>query len=435
MSETETGLRDESMICPRCGTDLSAAVSPGGLCPKCLLELGLGAAEGTNPGGEVEGAGAPGAPGATDGPGAPEPTPPAGASRHTPHQAPSLEELAPRFPQLEILSVLGQGGMGTVYKARQRGLDRLVALKIMPVAAAQDPAWPQRFAREARALARLSHPNIVAVYDSGEADGLYFFAMEFVDGANLRQVIRAKTTSTSAALAIVTQVCDALQYAHDEGIVHRDIKPENILVDSRGRVKIADFGLAKLLGSKQDDRALTRTQQAMGTPHYMAPEQWEKPLDVDHRADIYSLGVVFYELLTGELPLGRFAPPSHKIEVDVKLDEVVMKSLAKEPELRYQRASEIKTDVDGVSDRAREAEQKPPRGRVRRALAGAKRALDPRTPGKKRLGEMEFSNNWMPLVLTAFLTLTAILALTASSPVLLAGLAIAGIVLLLKNLS
>jgi len=148
----------------------------------------------------------------------------------------------------------------------------------------------------------------------------------------------------------VTQICEALQFAHDSGVVHRDIKPENILVDQRGRVKIADFGLARIMGQSTEELRLTGAQQVMGTAHYMAPEQIEKPLEVDHRADIYSLGVVFYELLTGELPLGRFQPPSKKIHIDVRLDEVVLKTLEKEPGLRYQNASEIKTDVEGISN-------------------------------------------------------------------------------------
>ncbi len=147
--------------------------------------------------------------------------------------------------------------------------------------------------------------------------------MEFVDGLNLRGLIRKGQLKPEEALRIVPQICEALQYAHDEGIIHRDIKPENILLDRRGNVKIADFGLAKLLGTMSPDSALTGSRQVIGTLRYMAPEQMETPLAVDHRADIYSLGVVFYEMLTGELPLGRFAPPSKKVQVDVRLDEVV----------------------------------------------------------------------------------------------------------------
>ena len=152
--------------------------------------------------------------------------------------------------------------------------------------------------------------------------------MEFVDGVNLRQMLQSAKLSPAEALKIVPRICDALQYAHEEGVVHRDIKPENILIDKRGRLKIADFGLAKLLGPSAADFKLTATHQVMGTLHYMAPEQMERPLAVDHRADIYSLGVVFYEMLTGELPLGRFAPPSQKATIDVRLDDVVLRALA-----------------------------------------------------------------------------------------------------------
>ena len=150
----------------------------------------------------------------------------------------------------------------------------------------------------------------------------------------------------------------ALQYAHDQGIVHRDIKPENILLDKQGRVKIADFGIAKILGREGKDSTLTEGKQVIGTPHYMAPEQVEKPQTVDHRADIYSLGVVFYEMLTGELPLGRFAPPSRKAQIDVRLDEVVLHTLEKEPERRYQHASQVRTDVETIAGTA------PPQGIV-----------------------------------------------------------------------
>jgi serine/threonine protein kinase len=281
--------------------------------------------------------------------------------RHSPSGRfvpPEPAELARHFPQLEILELLGQGGMGAVYKARQRQLNRLVALKILPPEISGDPAFAERFTREAQSLAQFNHPHVVTVHDFGEAGGLYYFIMEFVDGLNLRQMIAGDKLDPREALAIVPQVCEALQYAHDEGVVHRDIKPENILIDKKGRVKIADFGLAKLLrgGDTPAGRAafsLTGSQQVMGTPHYMAPEQMERPLSVDHRADIYSLGVVFYEMLTGELPLGRFARPSQKVDVDVRLDEIVLRSLEKEPERRYQQASEVKTDVDKISRTAR----------------------------------------------------------------------------------
>jgi hypothetical protein len=173
--------------------------------------------------------------------------------------------------------------------------------------------------------------------------------MEFVDGMNLRQLQKAKKLTPQEALGIVPKICEALQFAHDEGIVHRDIKPENILVDTKGRVKIADFGLAKLMGRAPTDLTLTGVGQVMGTPHYMAPEQIQGTHDVDHRADIYSLGVVFYEMLTGELPLGRFSPPSKKVQVDVRLDEVVLKALEQSPELRYQNVSEVKSQVENIS--------------------------------------------------------------------------------------
>jgi predicted Ser/Thr protein kinase len=261
---------------------------------------------------------------------------------------PNPEELARYFPHLEILELLGQGGMGAVYKARQSGLDRLVALKILPFEAGQDPAFTERFGREARALARLNHPNIVSVYDFGQVGGLYYFIMEYVDGVNLRQLLLQGQLQPAQALQIVPQICEALQFAHEEGVVHRDIKPENILLDRKGRVKIADFGLAKLLG-RSNDSHLTGPYQVMGTMHYMAPEQVDNPLQVDHRADIYSLGVVFYEMLTGKLPLGRFAAPSQSVKVDVRLDDVVLKTLEREPERRYQHASDVKTQIETIS--------------------------------------------------------------------------------------
>ncbi len=277
---------------------------------------------------------------------APEPGQPSRAPAFVP---PAVAEVARLFPQFEVLELLGQGGMGAVYKARQPALDRLVALKVLPPQTSGDAGFADRFTREARALARLNHPNIVGVYEFGQAGGLHYFVMEYVEGLNLRQLDQAGRLSPREALKIIPQICDALQFAHDEGIVHRDIKPENVMLDKKGRVKITDFGLARILGREPEGMRLTGAKDVMGTPHYMAPEQVEHPQEVDHRADIYSLGVVFYEMLTGELPLGKFQAPSKKVQVDVRLDEVVLHALEKEPERRYQQASQVKTDVETIA--------------------------------------------------------------------------------------
>ena len=187
------------------------------------------------------------------------------------------------------------------------------------------------------------------MYDFGVAGNLHYLMMEFVDGPNLRQVEQSGRLSPEQALQIIPQICEALQFAHDQGIVHRDIKPENLLLDREGRVKITDFGIAKIVGINPEKTSLTGARDVVGTPHYMAPEQIENPTEVDHRADIYSLGVVFYEMLTGELPLGKFAPPSERVQVDVRLDEVVLRSLEKERDRRYQKASHVKTHVETIA--------------------------------------------------------------------------------------
>ncbi len=317
MPKEATPVKDANH-CPGCGRALSAAAIAG-LCPACLLAQGA----------ETESH--------------------AGGEKHR-FDPPAVAEVARLFPQLEIRGLLGAGGMGAVYQARQPALDRRVALKILPQNGPDGASFEERFNREARALARLNHPNIVAVHEFGRAGGWHYFIMEFVDGANLRQLEQAGRVSAREALQIIPQICDALQYAHDEGVVHRDIKPENVLVDRKGRVKIADFGLARILEADAEASRLTAEGQIMGTPHYMAPEQVARPLAVDHRADIYSLGVVFYEMLTGDLPIGKFAPPSRKVQVDVRLDDIVLRALENDPARRYQHASEVKQRVATVVD-------------------------------------------------------------------------------------
>ena len=312
---------DTNRTCPGC-QKLLTPNAPQGLCPECLIKAGLGTGVDIRPDSRAEG----------------------GQTRFV---APTLDELVKPFPQLEILSFIGQGGMGAVYKARQKALDRIVALKILPPGTGNDPAFAERFTREAKALAALNHPNIVTIHDFGQAGGFYYLLMEFVDGVNLRQAMKAARFTPEQALAVVPPICEALQYAHEHGIVHRDIKPENLLLDKAGRVMIADFGVAKMLDAESLEAGFLDSQPA-GTPQYMAPEQKDHRR-TDHRADIYSLGVVLYEMLTGELPGKPIEPPSHKVQIDVRLDAVVLRALEQNPSLRYQQVSDVKTMVETIA--------------------------------------------------------------------------------------
>ncbi|GEP41720.1 serine/threonine-protein kinase [Brevifollis gellanilyticus] len=263
-------------------------------------------------------------------------------------EPPSVEEAARLFPQWQVRSLLGRGGMGAVYEMHQPELDRLVAVKLLPLEASRDEHLVERFRREARTLARLRHPGIVALFESGvTSNGHLFFVMEHVDGSPLNHWTSKGRLEVANAIEIVRQVCEALAYAHAQGVIHRDIKPSNILLDKQGRVKLADFGLA--CGQQAADApgvTLSRTGAFMGTPNYAAPEQVRDATKVDHRADIYALGVLFYEMLTGELPRGVFQPPSRKVGTDARLDQVVQRALQERPEDRYQAAGELKDDVE-----------------------------------------------------------------------------------------
>lgn len=344
-------MTEQQMNCPECGGPLEA----GKPCPNCLLQMVSQSTEQLDAGLDELSV-----------------LPETLANEKGKPIPLDLESVRAVFakaqPQLEIIELIGHGGMGSVFKVRQPKLDRYVALKILSPHLAATAAFSARFAREGKLLARLSHPNIVSVYDYGQAEGLYYLILEYVEGVNLRQAMRERRFSPEQALAIVPKICDALQYAHDEGILHRDIKPENILLDTKGRVKITDFGIASVsvarwnadeasasmenpfpLDADSDEVKLTLTGQILGTPSYMAPEQMDDPNHVDHRADIYSLGVVFYELLTGELPRGRFPLPSEKTPVDGSVDEIVLKALEREREKRYQSAEELKTQIETMT--------------------------------------------------------------------------------------
>ncbi|MCB9831165.1 MAG: protein kinase [Planctomycetes bacterium] len=306
--------RHES-TCSRCGAPLDEASTD---CPRCLLALA-------------------GAPSElfTD------------FDQAADDDVPEPEEIGRRLPRFEVGRRIGRGGMGVVFAARDRKLDREVAIKILSRDLTRADDFVQRFLREGRMLALLNHPNIVTVHDFGMEEGLCYLVMELIEGSDLRRVIAEGGLKPEQALALVPQICEALQYAHEKGVVHRDIKPENILLRRDGLVKIADFGIAKMTGEERDQR-LTRSRAVIGTPQYMAPEQLERPLEVDHRADIYALGVVLYEMLTGELPLGRFDPPSARLAIDLRVDEVVLRSLEKAPERRYQSAGAVKLDVEEI---------------------------------------------------------------------------------------
>ncbi|HEY0096461.1 MAG TPA: serine/threonine-protein kinase, partial [Archangium sp.] len=250
------------------------------------------------------------------------------------------------LPGYELVRVLGRGGMGEVWLARQKSLHRMVAVKILPPRLAKDPEFVTRFDKEATALAALNHPNIVQIIDRGVAGEHYYFVMEYVEGRSLRDVMRE--LSPPEALRVAMQVARAIECAHDKDIIHRDLKPENILLDARGHVKVADFGLAGI--RRPDSRLqLTATAVAMGTLNYMAPEQRRDAKNVDGRADLFSFGVVLYEMLTGEIPVGRFKLPSERVQgLDARVDEVVARLLENEPEARYPKAAEVCRALEGL---------------------------------------------------------------------------------------
>ncbi len=251
-----------------------------------------------------------------------------------------------------IEELIGRGGMGTVYRATQLSLSRSVALKILPETLLGDAHFRERFHREAEVLSKLTHPNIVTVFERGEVDGRPFLVMEFVEGTNLREVLRQGPLPQAEALQMLSSLLAALEHAHRHGIVHRDIKPENILLTRNSVPKVADFGLSRMLGPEELTR-LTRSHLMLGTYEYMAPEQREHAKEADERSDLYATGVVLYEMLLGELPIGRFELPSQKRpdECDRRVDAIIERSLDKNPDRRFQRASEMGDAVSAILER------------------------------------------------------------------------------------
>jgi serine/threonine protein kinase len=280
------------------------------------------------------------------------PQPASSGSRPKMWQPPTAVELQSMLPDYEITLLLGRGGMGAVYKGVQRNLDRPVAIKILPPDLADaEGSYADRFRNEAMAMARMNHYGIVKVYDFGEVKGLLYFVMEFIEGTDVsRMIARKGRLPADHALAITAHVCDALYYAHERGIIHRDIKPANIMVGQDGVVKVADFGLAKM--AEGGHSGLTRSGMAMGTLHYMAPEALTLGTAVDHRADIYAVGVMFYHMLAGRLPQGVFEPLHQQFpELDPRYDDIVARAMRDDRELRYPSAAALRADLDSLLTR------------------------------------------------------------------------------------
>ncbi len=274
---------------------------------------------------------------------------PSGPTGRRPWKAPSLSEMQALLPQYQFIALIGRGGMGAVYKAIQTSLGRPVAIKVLPaqVFGDSDPKGVARFRQEALTLAKLAHPGIVTIYESGEAGGLPFIAMEFIDGTDVARMIKSEgRLEPERAIAILFQVCEALQHAHQFGVIHRDIKPANLLLTRAGQVKIADFGLAK--HHDETFLGLTKSDLAVGTPDFLAPEAWSLAAPLDHRADLYSLGVTLYQMLTGEVPRGLWKMPSVKVGVDPRFDAIIDRAMQPEREARYQSTAELRRDLERI---------------------------------------------------------------------------------------
>jgi serine/threonine protein kinase len=282
---------------------------------------------------------------------------------------PTPEELTRLMPGGYAFDhLVGLGGMGAVYLGRQINLGRQVAIKVMKRGHGADYGYEERFRREGQAMAQLNHPNIVSIYDSGFiGKDFLFFVMEYVEGTDLYQIITSGQMTADLALRIIGPLCDALEYAHSRGIVHRDIKPANIMLSKDGRVKVADFGLAKRLD--QPSSFITQTNMALGTADYAAPEQHDALPDIDHRADIYAVGVLLYQMLTGTMPRGAWQSPSAHAGTDPRLDGVVVRALMQDRNQRYQSVGDLRNAIHAIitqplapvaAEPVREAPKAPP---------------------------------------------------------------------------
>ena len=333
-------------ICRKCGAKIFSDV-PEGLCPRCVLKSALGnfpdaaVAGGVDPGRSDTSS-------AADENGAP-------SNKKSARAAELLGELG----DYELLEEIGRGGQGVVFRARQKSLNRTVALKVISLGQWASKAHLKRFRREAEAAASLDHPGIVPIYEVGERDGSCYFSMKFVEGGQLDEVTKRSPMSIRQVAELIAKVARTVHYAHEHGILHRDIKPGNILLDKKGEPHLTDFGLARLIESES---TVTRTMEVMGTPSYMAPEQAVgNHAAVSSATDIYGLGAVLYQLLTGHPPFAGGTsyetikllldteprqPRLWNAKIDRDLSTICLKCLEKDPQRRYSSALALAEDLE-----------------------------------------------------------------------------------------
>ncbi len=255
----------------------------------------------------------------------------------------SVQELQPFFPEFTIISFIAAGGMGAVYQAEEKPSGNPVAIKILPREMTSDPGYNQQFKDEAAIMAKMKHPNLVDFYEIGEVDGMLYILMELVEGKSLHHSAHGEKIEPETAIRVALGVAEGVKSIHDSGMIHRDIKPANILLDQTAFPKLCDFGLAHETGESEEGKVI------FGTPGYTAPEVLNNPHAIDERSDIYSIGAIFYELLTGCLPDSLYIPPSQKFkQLNPIFDPVLKKALARDPDLRYPHMKAFITDLSKI---------------------------------------------------------------------------------------
>ncbi len=322
----------------------------------------------------------------------------------------SIEELQEFFPQYEILSFIAAGGMGAVYLANQKSIDRRVAIKVLPRELSSDEGFNAQFRAEAKVMSRLNHPNLIGFFDFGEVDGMLFIIMEFVDGKSLHHSAHGEVIDQDTALELAIGITEGVMHAHKAGILHRDIKPANVLLDQEAFPKLGDFGLARPVEESEEGKII------YGTPGYTAPEVMENSAAIDERSDIFSIGAILYELLIGHLPEDSYRAPSQIRQVDASFDEVIKKAIAPDPDLRYPDTNAFLEDLKKIktnhkSGNTADANQVPKASPQPTVTAAPRVGARPTYTPKKAVVK---KSTGIAKMLAAVVILGALLALTLS---------------------